>query len=243
MKKIAIYTAIFGPYDGLIPQPQFPGIDYICFTDQPFRSKTWEIRQTQPADNDPARASRKIKINPHLYLPEYDYSVFIDGNYLVKADLRPLVEQSLRTHPMAIFDHNQCEDARDCIFQEYEALIRLSEKGILKDDPNTMQKQINRYIEEQYPPHNGLIFSACLIRKHHEKEVIKTMELWWQEVKSGSKRDQLSFNYAAWKTGLNFTIVDGDLRSNQWLEMLGKHRKSYQGKLFRYRIKKLLGIS
>ena len=29
--KIVVYTAIFGGYDGLIPQPEFEDVDYICF--------------------------------------------------------------------------------------------------------------------------------------------------------------------------------------------------------------------
>ena len=35
-------------------------------------------------------------------------------------------------------------------------------------------------------------------------DVIKVMEDWWLELKYGSKRDQLSFNYTAWKNSFNF---------------------------------------
>ena len=42
------------------------------------------------------------------------------------------------------------------------------------------------------------------------------MEDWWTEIKYGSKRDQLSFNYVAWKNSLNFNYMDGDSRNNEY---------------------------
>jgi hypothetical protein len=40
------------------------------------------------------------------------------------------------------------------------------------------------------------------------------MEDWWIEIKYGSKRDQLSFNYIAWKNGFNFVYLQGDGKMN-----------------------------
>ena len=42
------------------------------------------------------------------------------------------------------------------------------------------------------------------------------MEDWWTEIKYGSKRDQLSFNYVAWKNKTKFNYMDGDSRNNQY---------------------------
>ena len=42
------------------------------------------------------------------------------------------------------------------------------------------------------------------------------MELWWEELKYNSKRDQLSFNYCAWKYKLKFNYMDGDSRNNEY---------------------------
>jgi hypothetical protein len=42
------------------------------------------------------------------------------------------------------------------------------------------------------------------------------MEDWWTEIKYNSKRDQLSFNYCAWKNGLKFNYMDGDSRDNEY---------------------------
>lgn len=241
--KIVIYTAIFGPYDDLIPQRKIPGVDYICFTDQPFKSKTWKVVQVEPKFEDTPRNSRRFKILPHLFLQDYEYSVFMDGNYLVKRDITDFVLSGLKEHKMMIYDHNQCSDARDCVYDEYESLLKLGEeKGVFKDDPEIMKAQIERYKSENYPKNNGLIFSAVLIRRHHDPEVIELMEKWWSELENGSKRDQLSFNYAAWKQNFEPHYVTGNLRDNENFLFLGKHRKSYKGKYFRYRLKKFFGL-
>lgn len=58
--KIVIYTAIFGPYNDLIPQRKIHGIDYICFTDQPFKSNTWKVIQVKPEFDDNTKNNRKI---------------------------------------------------------------------------------------------------------------------------------------------------------------------------------------
>lgn len=239
--NIVLYTSIFGGYDGLLPQPNIKGIDRICFTDRKIRSHSWNVVQVEPELTDPVRNSRKIKILAHHYLKEYETSIYIDGNYLVIGNLYSLLEKSFLNANMAIFDHNQTTaDKRDCVYDEYKALLAM---GARKDDPEIMRRQVEKYRAEGYPAHNGLIFGAALIRKHNEPDVIRTMERWWSELENGSRRDQLSFNYSAWKENLNFTIIDGDLRNNQWLIMIGIHRRSYFWKLFRYRLRRLLGIS
>ena len=75
---------------------------------------------------------------------------------------------------------------------------------------------MERYQKEGYPRHNGLITGMVILRRHNEKDCIKVMEHWWTEIKYGSKRDQLSFNYVAWKNKLKFSYIDGDSRINQY---------------------------
>ena len=42
------------------------------------------------------------------------------------------------------------------------------------------------------------------------------METHWDELKYNSKREQLSFNYIAWKTNLKFSYIQGDSRDNDY---------------------------
>lgn len=242
--NIVVYTAIFGGYDGLLPQPRKKGIDYICFTDRPLKSDSWKVVQVTRPFEDPVRCARMYKVNPHKFLPDYQRSIWIDGNYLIRGKIVDWAHGLLGRKPIWVFDHDQCpEDQRNCVYREHEAIIEVFEvSGKKKDDFAVMQQQMNRYRQEGYPEENGLIFSAAILREHHHPEVIKTMEAWWSEISAGSRRDQLSFDYAAWKNDLHFGIIDGDLRRHKYFFRIGKHRPNYRAKYIRYRLKRLLGL-
>ena len=44
-----------------------------------------------------------------------------------------------------------------------------------------------------------MVDSCLLVREVNNPDIIQLMETWWNEVLHGSRRDQLSFNYACWK--------------------------------------------
>ncbi len=243
MKKIAIYTSIMGGYEGLLKQHALKGADFFCFTDTPLKAKPWKTVMVEAMPLDATRKARYHKIQPHLLFPDYEASIYIDGNVVLEGDVVTWAWQQLAQKPMWVFDHKQSSAiGRDCLYDEHKALLSFFENGALKDDPEVMNKQIARYRAAGYPEHNGLIFSMVLLRNHHDPAVKETMQLWWNEVKHGSKRDQLSFNYAAWKTGLEFGVIPGDVRRHKHFHMIGIHRKSYRGKILRYRLKRLLGL-
>ncbi|TKD62369.1 glycosyltransferase domain-containing protein [Flavobacterium sp. ASW18X] len=244
MNKIAIYTGAFGKNYGIIPQKKIPGADFFCFTDDKTKIKSpWKTIELLSDHPDEGRKNRHPKILPHLYFKDYDISVYIDSNYLIVGDIHELI-QSLGNFKMAIFDHNQCDDKRDCVYDEFDALIKLGkERGSFKDAPEVMEKQIAFLKSENYPKNNGLIFSAVLVRKHNDPEVIKVMEDWWQMVSTRSKRDQLSFDYAAWKNNFKPSIISGDLRrGNPYFYFVSIAQKSYAYRLFKLKFKRLLGI-
>ena len=216
MKKV-VYTAIFGNYDKLEdPKVKPDGYDFICFTDCDFKSDVWEVRKVRNIYKDPTRMARKYKLLPHRYLSEYDISVWADGNENVVGNVDDLVVKYLSDKNMAIYDHMQCWDKRNCIYKEAQAIFDLgkNDPNNWKDNPEIIVSQMDRYSADDYPVSNGLIVSGVLLRKHNEKDVIKCMNQWWEELKYGSKRDQLSFNYSAWKTALMFNWIDGDIRDD-----------------------------
>lgn len=222
--RIVVYTAIFGGYDELVDdQFQMDGVDYICFTDGDIESKTWEVVNCTPIYNDPNRNAKKYKVLPHRYLKDYDYSVWIDGNILVVDDIRDLV----KNHKYQVFDHNQTLlDPRDCIYKEHDAIMRLGKQngGNYKDNPALMYNQVKRYLDEGYPHNNRLATNPIIFRHHHDSQVIKVMEDWWTEIKYGSRRDQLSFDYVAWKNKFEYRFLEGDSRKNKHFVQTGKHR-------------------
>ena len=50
----------------------------------------------------------------------------------------------------------------------------------------------------------------------NEQDIVDAMEHHWVELKYNSKREQLSFNYIAWKNKLKFSYIQGDSRHNQY---------------------------
>jgi len=244
--KIVVYTAIYGINAGLVKQPQFPGVDYVCFTDNgSLRSKLWDVRLVKgQIEGDHTRNNRYYKINPHKFFLEYDISIYVDGNFLIIGDIISLCKSTLKNFDMACFDHNQTfSDKRDCIYDEYGAILKITHKKAYKDDPDIMLKQIQGFKKEGYPKNNGLIVGGVLIRRHNKPNVIKVMDAWWQILLTGSKRDQLSFNYVAWKNNFKYKLINGDARyGNPWFRILGPNMKSYWFRIIKYRLFTLLGI-
>ncbi len=201
-KRIVIYTAITGNYDALItPEHINEDYDYICFTDNPaLESNFWQIREMEASDLDDVRKARRYKVLPHVYLPEYDFSVWVDGNFEIVGDVEEYIKEYSKQSPMLCIVHPD----RDCAYEEAQACI---DQG--KDADEIIQSQMERYTARNYPRHSGMIASGILFRKHGEPDVIKVMNDWWAEIESFSRRDQLSFNYVCWKN--NFCYDESDL--------------------------------
>jgi len=219
--KKVVYTAIFGGYDTLQePQVDLPEWDFICFTEQSLRSERWEIKQIRPPiDGDSVRSARKVKILPHEYLSEYDISVWVDGNIVIRGNLNELVANQLQEHSFAAYTHRDTDPTgREGIYEEAAALIRMTKAGKYKDDPKIIRKQVRAYRQEGYPEKNGLLMTSVLLRRHNDPTLKEVMNDWWHEVKNKSRRDQLSFNYVAWKHNFDYKAIEDDGWNNEYFK-------------------------
>ena len=217
MNNKITYTSVFGGYDDVKPLSLPQGWDFKLFSE----------KNSLSLYKDSNRNAKKYKLLPHRYLSEYEYSLWVDGNFTVVGNIDILVEKYLKDSNIAFFNHqNTALDPRNCIYEEAEFILAAGERnyalkpsrGILayKDNPNTIRTQMEKYQKEGYPANNGLIKGGIILRRHNEKDVIDAMESWWEEVKYNSKRDQLSFNYIAWLHNLKFNYIEGDLRNNEF---------------------------
>jgi lipopolysaccharide biosynthesis glycosyltransferase len=227
-KKTIVYTAIFGDRDKLSdPKVLNENFEYVCFTDNPnLTSKIWKIKLCSPISPDPVISAKLFKVLPQKFFPEFEKSIWIDGNMIVAKDLSPLLDLVDDETTLACFDHNLSKtDSVNCIYDEANLLLKkISEGKHHTLDPKPIIKQVERLKKEGYPEQNGLISGNLLIRKHMNKKCIQMMEEWWSEILSGSRRDELSFNYLAWKNGFKFKYIDGDFKDNKWFIRL-KHSK------------------
>tara|TARA_Y100000310_G_C20704363_1_gene833730 strand:+ start:23230 stop:24972 length:1743 start_codon:yes stop_codon:yes gene_type:complete len=199
MKKIVVYTAIFGAYDSQLVETQYDHekFDFVCFTDQKrLKSDTWDIRyiSTPPVPNDNPRSSYYYKTNPHVVWGlDYDISVWMDAscNKLDITNLEKMIEE-FKTLGTSLYIEKH--PGRTCIYAELEANCRLK-----KDDEDAMRKHVEGYRAEGMPEQFGMVETGLQIRKHNEVTVIEFQDALWQEIKNKTRRDQLSWTYVQWK--------------------------------------------
>lgn len=222
--RIVVYTAIFGGKDNLKePLYKIKNADLICFTDNiDFKSDSYKIIIRQGTHQDPNLSAKKYKLLGDPFLDKYKYSIWADGNQLLKfKDAKVLVNSYLRYNNLALFAH---PDGRDCIYDECDFLVE-NNHIFNFDYPEKMINQIIKYKKEGMPKHAGLIAGGFIIRKIHSTKVKKIMNLWWKEVTNHSRRDQLSFNYVIWKLREKYGVIQGSYWDNEYMNALGAHLK------------------
>jgi len=225
-KKIVVYSCVTGGYDSVSKTllaskaKEDDNIEYVLFTDQieqlraDFPNSRWNFKWpvwTHPLCS--RRTARWHKVNSHLLFKGVDYTLWIDGSQAVNfIDIRKdLVDMLMLRYEIAAFKHPD----RMCVYQELKACIRLK-----KDNPELMTRQVKGYQAEGYPPYNGLVETACVLRKNCQN-VTDFNRAWWQELDKHSYRDQLSFNYVAWKLKQKYGIIPGSGTNSKYFT----HRK------------------
>jgi hypothetical protein len=216
MSKTVIYSCVTGNYDKLlsailasraIPEKD---VTYVLYTDQPgvpekYMSSgshlAWEIRPPVWKHRlCRRRTARWHKIMSHVLFPEAEHTIWLDGSqrlHAVKAS--EILLPHLQDNHVATFKHPD----RTCVYQELHACRRLK-----KDNAVLMERQMKAYRTDGYPTFNGLVETACVLRTNRPEQ-IEFNQLWWKQIKQHSFRDQLSFNYVAWKLGMKYGRVPG----------------------------------
>lgn len=205
--RTTVYTAIFGDYDNLkVPTVVELGISYVVLTDwKKALPYPWLARAVSRKHADARRESRRYKLLAHQFFPDADITLWHGGNIQLRQKPRIMVEDMLGDADIAAFKHPH----RDCLYDE--AKICLDWK---LDEPGRINRQMNKYRNEGFPEHFGLTACWFMIRRN-TKVVQEFCDLWWSEL--DSVRDQLSFDYVRWKTGIRVKWIPGCLIGHPWL--------------------------
>lgn len=202
------YTAIFGPGFRLYSLPA--GYKGICWTDQdelpPARG--WEIQHRRGLTDGPRRRARRFKILLGPMLVPGPVSVWVDSRFEVQPEFRrlePRIEK-LRPNQTLAFLHSD----RKTLFDEADAVI---EQG--KADRQTTIDQVAHYYGTGFG--GRPVTATGLLIRRSTIEQIGHAERWWQEVDRWTLRDQLSFDYAAWVSGIRVTHLDAPYYDNPWM--------------------------
>lgn len=130
---------------------------------------------------DPRRSARRHKcLTPEFW--DYEYSLWIDGNTYLDTTIEELIAE-LGDNDILLYKH-----WRNDIYEEAAVL----------PESKVITEQINKYAKEGLPINSGLAATTYIFRRHTQA-VEEFNNMWWAEICRGSERDQLSFNYVAWR--------------------------------------------
>ena len=195
-----IYTAIFDNYDNLPPHYKTKDnyVKFFCVSNSIHANKKigWNIIK-QDRNTDGFRKNRYYKINSHILFDD-DYIVYLDPTFMITKDIRDKIEDWLGDNDIAVMMH----PSKRTIREEADYLINRKPHKI--EDVDIVKNQMNKYEEEGFPLDTRSNQGGFIIRRN-TKTVKKFNSAWWDEVKNNSRRDQLSFIYTSWKTGIDFT--------------------------------------
>lgn len=199
MKSVLIYTCVTNNYDWILPPVwRSPRVHYVCFTDNPkVTARGWEMQPLPKVAgvSNGTLANRFCKFFPWKILPEHDWSLYIDANIRLMRDPSPIfAEMNVLGIELAIPKHPH----RLTIWQEAEACKR---RGKLpSSDYPILAEQLARYKASGFPSDTGLTENNIIFRSGDSVHLMPVMEQWWEELKNGVQRDQLSLPYVLWLT-------------------------------------------
>lgn len=206
MKQIVVYTVVCGHYDKLNSVFIDDNFDYICFTDYNFNGvipNPWRHVRLPLTTLNNKDLSRYCKLLPHYLLPQYESSIYIDGNIEIKQSISELAAGVFNISKVAAYEHWE----RASLEHEFIECAKCGFDFIYK-----LKRQYSQYVSQGFQSHE-LFENNILFRKHLNPQVIKMNELWWKEYTEKGKRDQYSFVYVAYKSDIKiYSLGEHDAR-------------------------------
>lgn len=213
-ERIAVYTAVFSSYDELL-EPKFlpDNCDFYFFSDSvtvPENSiwKAGELPdsvQKEMSDFSPTEKNRYLKMHPDVLFPQYDYSVYIDGNLMLYTDPTEYINR-LSKYGISFYTHYR----RCCVYEEFRA-VSAKHRMTVKQVAEVKHFLLGAGMPEKY----GLLECPVIARRHHQPECKKLMSEWWKLFRRFPYRDQVLLPYVLFKNRIR-TEELGLLGNNVW---------------------------
>lgn len=211
-QRTCVYTVLTGDYETLNEQPALKAsrLPCICLTDNPnLVSDTWEIRPLSPVlPWDPIRSQRDAKIQPQLYLPEFDSSLYIDNAVVLKETPEALLAAHYRSGRCTFFVHS----FRQSVYDEFREIMQT---GL--DDSVRVFEQFNHYKALDLALFDEpLIWTAIMVRDHTAEGFMRFCHTWSTHIMRYTRRDQLSVMAALRQSGLSCFFQPLDNYESTW---------------------------
>lgn len=203
---LTVFTCVIGRTDQLKrPSVVNPNVRYVCFSDTAQRVPPYEVVRVE-ASSDPRLLSRELKIlanHPGLGSPTA--TLWHDAAFRLECDPQAIAVALLSDSNMVALKHPH----RDQIEDEAVAIDKWGYVPM-----PTMQAQIASYRAEGFTQSH--ITSTGLCFRRTTEHLAAFNAFWWQQVQQWGWRDQMSVDYAMWKTGVTATYMDGHYRRNPY---------------------------
>lgn len=219
-KRIAVYTCLFGKYDKIYEPVIKPNnIDYYILTDNDIpENSLWKKIDFTFLDKynySNIEKNRYVKMNPHLFFENYEYSIYVDANIKIIGDFTELINRMGNQFIGFHLHQNQF-----CIYDQIKSCIISN-----KDNKKSLIIHRKHLLENHMPKQNGMVEANVIVRRHNNKKCIKLMADWWNEFINYSNRDQISLHYVLWKNGIeikDIAVLGNNVRENDSLYVM-KH--------------------
>lgn len=204
--KLTVFTAILGKTDPLLrPTIVVPGVRYICLSDRAHGMAPYEDVLVDASELGVQLTSRRLKIlADHPALDSPDVLLWHDAAFRMDCNPIQLAAVTFKGEvDVLAFKHPH----RTQIEEEAQAIAR---QGWVPRE--TLISQVATYRDEGF--RQTMITSTGFCLRKMTPQVVAFNRFWWEEVRKWGWRDQMSVDYAIWKTGVHLQYIPGHYRDN-----------------------------
>lgn len=203
---IVVVTALIGPTESAPPAKEgIPGTRFVAYADREVPGWT----QREAPKGYPRQAARRAKMVVLDDFPREQWSIWIDASFDLIADPREVIIAAAMTGcDVVAFRHpDRCR-----IKDEGREVVK---QGLAPKD--LVHRQLESYrlagFDRDDNPQKALTTTGFLVRRHTDAAHAFTRR-WHDEIEHWTIRDQLSVDYAAWRTGVEIGYFHGHYRDN-----------------------------
>lgn len=209
---ITVFTCVVGPTRDRLRPPTVhnPSVRYVCLTDRPTSPAPYEHVPVAVPVNGARSAelfARQIKIladHPSLGTP--DVMLWHDAAFELTCDPNKVARQHLQGVDVVAFRHPH----RGRIEDEGEVIARM---GYTAQD--ILASQVATYRDAGFAEASVITSTGFSVRRM--SPAIRAFNAcWWDEVRRWTWRDQMSVDYALWKTEVPVGYFAGHYRDNPY---------------------------
>ncbi len=236
-EDFVVYTSLIGDHEGLNSQPYIKesNLRHICFTDdRNLSSIDWEIIYVNKIfPRDFHRSQRDIKIRPHLILPKYKYSLYLDNTILLKKRSEELIRMIINDQNLKESEPFFClpYHSHFNLINEFNACLNNN-----LDDRIRIYEQLNDYTKTYVLGlKDKAYWGAILLRSHNHKDIKKLSEIWFAHICRYSRRDQLSIIHSSYQSKIDlkgFNLKNSNSDFHKWpIAKNIRNNREYQNKI------------